>query len=320
MKNFLMMIISTAITTHLTCIGVEAAEQKDVERYYHDEISHIGALPVLVSFDTAATSKAIEIRVRPEGRNRQSEWSIEWLGGCSAWTISVAPNLNSPTEDLKDEGFLITTSRDGEKIASKSLVNGISAGPGANSLLVEWQDTSTDIYFGSDRLQPVYTLTTSLPRSELLIKSNGSMAVEELITEEGKEARNKALTTWTEESISDRMIRAIKPEGIWEFLDRENDPKSARLGGRYSFALIRDNDTYLIIYCNGAEINRSQWRTGMLKGKLMPTKFKGQYNLLWYDSMFTDRGDEGYATIDEESQLLTIYFPILKATLRFTRK
>lgn len=305
------------------------AEVTDLVRHYHDEVTRLDGGPTTISCDSTAATVAIEIRVAPTGRERPSEWGAGWItddGG--RWDLDIVPGTEWTNEEVPK--VIITLRHNHRKVASQTLSKGVAFDNGANTLILEWgrleqgisegYSGSLTVYYGSDYPEEVFNAECGKPNGEVLFTSSRQLSVLDLVVEEGVPASRKAVTDWTPESIAVRLRTAIRPEGMYEYLDRENDPKYVRLGGRYSLALVRDTSGgFLMLYTAGAETNSSQWKPGMIKGRLTPTRFQGQYNLLWYDAVFTDRGDEGYATIDPDTGLLTLYFPILKATLRFVR-
>lgn len=123
------------------------------------------------------------------------------------------------------------------------------------------------------------------------------------------------------------------PTGNWKFLDRDTDARWAVPGGKYLLAIVphegekvpkpsvSDHDTepaFDILYLDGAESNRPRWSAGMIKGHLYTTPFRDHYTLIWYDSFFEDMGDEATADI-ADGAILTLSFPLYKATLRFVK-
>lgn len=306
----------------------------DLVRHYHDEVTRLDGGPTTIRCDSTAVRVAIEIRVAPTGRERPSQWGAGWItddGG--RWDLDIVPGTEWHNEEAPN--VVITLHHNHRKVESRTLSKGVAFDNGANTLILEWESPeqgvsereiseegagSLTVYYGSDYPEEVFVAEGGKPNGEVVLTSSRELSVLDLIVEEGVPASRKAVTDWTPESIAAHLRTAIRPEGMYEYLDRENDPKYVRLGGRYSLALVRDvSGGCLILYTGGAETNASQWKPGMIKGRLTPTRFPGQYNLLWYDAAFTDRGDEGYATIDLDTGLLSLYFPILKATLRFVR-
>lgn len=292
----------------------------DINRHYHDEITRIDGKSSTVRFDSAATTVTLEIRTRPTGRNKPSEWGVFWKSNGQRWDLEVATNSDWRDESIKPPQTTLTLRHNHKKIMESRVPENAVKEAGANSLVVEWDKSLTKVSFGSDYPELIFKTEQSFPDTLVNIHSFNPLDIEDLIVEEGLDPWLKAESGWDNTKINNYLQTSSKPEGIFEYLDRDNDPKHVRLGGRYTLALVRDSSNgYLLLYKEGAETNASKWRTGMVKGKLTPTRFKGQYNLVWYDSGFTDRGDEGYALIDDESNLLTINFPVLKATIRFVR-
>lgn len=138
-------------------------------------------------------------------------------------------------------------------------------------------------------------------------------------------------TDWDERLLNEYFSAADElegPEGVWNYFDRDNDPLWAVPGGTYRLAVVRndgnagDGETgigYDIIYISGAETRASRWRCGMLKGRLRPTRFEGNYDLEWYDSEMVDMGRECYAELTG-SELLTFRFPLFRSSMRFARE
>lgn len=111
--------------------------------------------------------------------------------------------------------------------------------------------------------------------------------------------------------------------GMWQMYDRENDTRYALPGGEYTLACIPDpqvQDGYLLLMAGGAVKCPELWPAGAVKGRLRPTAFKDQYSLEWTTADGSRLQDEAYAQLREDNQLLTLVFPLHRATLRFTRK
>ncbi|MGM9861365.1 MAG: hypothetical protein ACI30W_02095 [Muribaculaceae bacterium] len=123
-------------------------------------------------------------------------------------------------------------------------------------------------------------------------------------------------------SISDRIDITDRHQGYWTYFDRDTDPALASLGGSYELATVPRDDAepgYFIIYLGGARPG-SQWRPGEVKGILTPTIFSHHYDLLWLDAQGRSMTREQSATFDASGALLTLSFPLYKATVRFSRR
>ena len=107
--------------------------------------------------------------------------------------------------------------------------------------------------------------------------------------------------------------------GIYRYLDRENNPKLAVPGGKYTLAILPARDgNYDIIYIEGAKTYKKCWHTGMLKGTLIPTIFTGNYTGTWVDATLKPITDDVYVTL-ENSAILCFKFPVYKSQLRFSK-
>ncbi len=108
--------------------------------------------------------------------------------------------------------------------------------------------------------------------------------------------------------------------GVWEFLDREINEPAVALGGNYRLAVIpTSTDCYEIVYLSGADADSGLWQPGMVKGTLRPTDFQGDYDLTWRDSRGRLHTSELNAALSPEGNLLTLNFPLWRASLRFRR-
>lgn len=117
----------------------------------------------------------------------------------------------------------------------------------------------------------------------------------------------------------------LSPAGVWRYLDRDNDPAWSRPGGKYTLGIVRDEsekDAWTIVYLGGAVTNSDRWNPGMRKGSLKGSGFLRDFNLEWIDAMYGVLGedDECSAALSDDGQILTLRFPLDKATLRFSRQ
>lgn len=107
-------------------------------------------------------------------------------------------------------------------------------------------------------------------------------------------------------------------EGIWRFLDRSTDRTKAQLGGRYSLALVRnDEGGYDIIYLSGA--TEGDWQPLRIRGHLTPNGFVNNFELEWLDSYGVKTPAESYATVDTQEGIMTLVFPLLNSRIRLAR-
>lgn len=108
------------------------------------------------------------------------------------------------------------------------------------------------------------------------------------------------------------------PAGVWEYLDRDTNSRKAMSGGRYRLLIVDRGNWFDIIYLGGAETNSNRWVAGQLKGRLIPTRFEGHYDLEWVDAEGRLIERDAHAGVDRDV-ILSLSFPLLSSTLRFSR-
>ncbi len=108
-------------------------------------------------------------------------------------------------------------------------------------------------------------------------------------------------------------------EGYWQTFDYTLDTDLLRLGGNYRLAIVRDGDRYLLIYLDGAQIDKQKWKSGMLKGELHSSGFPGIWETSWIDASFSPmtKGIKAFTT--DNGTILTIEFPYQESSLRLRR-
>ena len=150
------------------------------------------------------------------------------------------------------------------------------------------------------------------------VASEGESDIRLLVSEYERDDREMLRTSWTGEKLMRHLENSSFPEGIYRYLDRENDPRYARPGGSYTLALVKNTENgYDLIYLSGAQTNSGEWKTGMVKGRLKPTIFAGHYDLVWYDATKKELSSECSADI-EQAAILRLNFPLLKSSMRFS--
>ncbi len=123
----------------------------------------------------------------------------------------------------------------------------------------------------------------------------------------------------------DSLIDAVKSssdpvEGVWTYLDRENERATAVPGGFYTLAALREADgSYSLVYLDGARHQSVLWAPLRVKGRLRPTRFADHYDLEWLDAEGRPVASENHASYDAEAGILALRFPLLNAVMRFSK-
>ncbi|MDE6038329.1 MAG: hypothetical protein K2G05_08715 [Duncaniella sp.] len=245
-------------------------------------------------------------------------------------TINIALRFgNSDFGDLLDRRICVVTVTRGNKELYDKEVSGFHTGAGEyNSLTATLTDDRLIIDGGGSRSSRLceITLDGALTPTETSVWNVGKMHLSVYSTEVCRPPHRAFASGLTRDELDRHFATSSDPvEGYWKYFDRSNDPMFARLGGRYTLAVISrsrlsgaNDDGYDIIYIDGAQTLANSWSPMMLKGTLYPTIFEGHYDLHWIDSTFETITDDISATITEHS-LLTLSFPLLKTTVRFSK-
>lgn len=105
--------------------------------------------------------------------------------------------------------------------------------------------------------------------------------------------------------------------GKWRYLDRDADRERVPAGIDYNIAVVAESDsTYTIIYAGEPD---GGWKSGDIKGRLLPTPFENHFDLEWYDQSGRRYSRDTSADLTVEGQVLKLNFPILGTIVRFRR-
>ncbi|MCH5327074.1 MAG: hypothetical protein J1E29_07725 [Duncaniella sp.] len=259
-----------------------------------------------------------------KGTSKES-WS---LSVCSA-SDTLRAHLqwaNSDFGDFLDRRFTLLTISLGDSILLRKEVDQFSTAPAAfNTICLNYNPDSQhlSIQGGANSLSTIAQLPLPpefLP-SQTSITINGTATLSLFCIETTVPIFGEAQIIYPDiPALASHIALSTDPtEGLWQLLDRDNDPSRARLGGRYSLATIADSDgSYLIILIDGAQVNQQSWSPGMLKGKLKPTIFKNHFDLEWIDAEFKPITTDIYADIIDGA-ILRLSFPLYNTTIRFSK-
>lgn len=287
----------------------------------------------LFELEESPIAYSIEVRAALSKNNEQEEHSSQEWG--IVWNYKTDKDFNYVKivcgnlcyGDFLDQRYadvIIGNCQNGINsiIESKRLYKGVDTSTEYNSLLLEWNNNVAKFFVGNKELKFVTKLDIDNRKGLYGIYTNESLRVMSLVADSKSNLKNKLSTEWTLEKIDNYLIKSNDPkEGYWEYLDRDNNDKKAKIGGRYKFALIREGEDFIILYISGAVTNKSSWKPGMIKGKLKSTIFENHYDLVWYDSMFEPIETDAHADITDDI-ILNLQFPIYESSFRLykTRK
>lgn len=242
--------------------------------------------------------------------------------------VVLSCDNSAPFNDITDQRTMSLkviqrNGTDTRELAHATLSRGVSLEDDMNTLSIDVNEREVKVSIGKDELQEV--VETSLTRSDgplqvgYLVGPGARVAVERAVLTIENEKQVAAKTLWTREALDEYFTVSADPvEGYWKYLDRDMQDQWLRLGGRYTLAVVRSDDGYDIIYIDGAQVKKSLWHEGMLKGHMTKTVFSGNYDATWIDATMEPIEKDVQATI-ENGVILTVSFPVFKSQVRFAK-
>ena len=205
-------------------------------------------------------------------------------------------------------------------------MTGVDLYDGYNVLSVVYDGCETFIYIGNKELFQVAKFDNIYYDDKYkvgyLIGAGSCIELERFVVKTQEQPQFLLQTSWNKYTIDQYILNLENDytiEGYWRYLDRDFNNDKLRLGGEYKLAIIKNNDGgYDIIYCDSAKVNNSQWKCGMLKGRLKCTQFSNTFELEWYDSTMQIMKNETYAQL-QDNDIITLFFPIEKCQIRFIK-
>lgn len=297
---------------------------------YHKQFSLIADSIVYKKIDNNIASVSIEARVKVlQNRERnglsKSSWQLLWNYQSPNDYNYVELTWNNTNYgdilDIRQCVINIVEVNNGNHncLKSVSLERGVNLSTGFNSILLEVEKTKYNVFVGEDNLKYLGSFPIDSIVGECGLSTSVNSFVSYFVIDAEKDIAKTLVTSNNAQTLRLKFESTTSlVEGFWSYLDRDNNPDWARLGGRYRLALVQDGDDYIIIYIGGAETNKKNWHEGMIKGRLKSTIFQNHYDLEWYDSMFDLICEDAYASI--ENSILTLEFPILKTQIRFFKE
>lgn len=212
---------------------------------------------------------------------------------------------------------------DMRELAHATVTRGVSLEDELNTLCVDVDEGNVRVSIGKEELKQVLDAHVVRPSGAVqvgyLVGPGSRIAIERAVLTIDNENQVAARTSWTLEALDDYLAASTDPiEGYWRYLDRDMEEKWLRLGGRYTLAVVRADDGYDLIYIDGAQVKKSLWQPGMLKGHLARTAFSGSYDLTWIDATLEPMGEDAHASI-ENGIILTLSFPVYSSQVRLAR-
>ena len=259
-----------------------------------------------------------------------TQWGIMFNFDEMADYCAVVLNCDNsaPWDDITDRrsmqvSLVQHTGNEQTVLAQATLTKGVSLEDELNTICIDVDERSVKVSIGKDELHQVLEAPVQRPTGPVqvgyLVGPGASLSIERAVLTIDNEQQVAATSTWTLEALDEYLAQSSDPvEGYWHYLDRDMQGDWLRLGGRYSLAVVSKDGGYDLIYIDGAQVKKSLWQPGMIKGHITPTIFSGNYDLTWIDATMEPIGNDAYATI-ENGVLLTLVFPEYKSQVRFAK-
>ena len=260
----------------------------------------------------------------------RSEWGLVFnydeQGNYCAVVLSC--DNNTLFDDITDQRTMLVTlikRQNGESVelTRTTLTKGVSLEDDMNTLCVDVDERNVIVSIGKNELNQVIETSLARPVGAVqvgyLVGPGASVSLERAVLTIDNEKQIATTTQWTREALDEYFANSHDPvEGYWKYLDRDMKDEWLRLGGRYTLAVVRADDGYDLIYIDGAQVKKSQWQTGMLKGHITKTMFTGNYDATWIDATQEPIDKDVQATI-ENGVILTMSFPVFGSQVRFAK-
>ena len=242
--------------------------------------------------------------------------------------VILSCDNSAPYDDITDERTMqvsLIQCQDGKtkQLATTTLSKGVSLEDDLNTVCVDIDGQRVIVSVGKNELLQVLEASVNRPAGSVeagyLVGPGARVSIERAVLTIENEKQIAATTLWTLDTLDEYLARSADPmEGYWKYLDRDMQDEWLRLGGRYTLAVVRADDGYDLIYIDGAQVKKSLWQPGMLKGHITKTAFSGNYDMTWIDATMEPIDEDAYATI-ENGIILTLYFPVFKSQVRFAK-
>lgn len=277
------------------------------------------------SFDAeSGGSVSVDIRARLRGDRPSAGQSRRWWGIAFGRDCRLTVRgYNSAFGEIDDVRSTDVTLTSGDTVVARERRVGLFADGSYNTLTMDvTADGIISVRGGETLSEPLFEARVSHPSGPIGIFTNGTLDVAAAVVETQRPTPPEVTELRDVAALTDSLrVSANYYEGIWESLDRDNDPRYARQGGRYLLATVDNgHGAYDIVYLGGAEVNAPFWRPGMLKGRMKPTIFTDRFDLEWFDSSGKPVTPGDCEAKVEQGAILVVHFPLLKTTLRFSRR
>ena len=270
-----------------------------------------------------AFSESLSYQI-PDGFIKRIELTVKVTGGSNSVSLTTDSGMFSlriegrkanEIDDIHGESYRISLLTGDNQIIAEKTVNPSESSSFPIRLIIDRKRTLSVVTSGQKSIFNYADLGTPVAGSEIILTTDSKSGI----------------------TFSDCNIDVIPPAEfcdmtvqtdsdsnavVWTYLDCTT-PKSGGviIGGKYQLEIQPDSEVeggYIAIYRGGSTIESQSWSDGAIKARLSPTHFDGHFDVEWYDAGRAIVTDEATATFQGDN-LLTIEFPVLESTIRFSR-
>jgi threonine/homoserine/homoserine lactone efflux protein len=209
-------------------------------------------------------------------------------------------------DDIRDSKVMLTANE--ENFDAK----GLNPYDGWNAFRIEIADGDVRLTGGEKTYDKLvdFILPEATDSIGVFIAPGGKLELDYIaITDRGPENRDTGYTaTGKRDSYT----------GVWQILDLSLNEDMLAKGGDYRLQMIATDRGYALLYLDGAEYNKGDWKEGDLKAELTESGIKGIYDVIWYDAAGRALAERGKCQF-EDNRLLTITFPRYEGSARLIK-
>lgn len=239
--------------------------------------------------------------------------------------LEVSPvSKTDPFGDSKIDALSIAVYAlpSGEVLSETVVSEGVDPYKGKNAWRVARVGDLWSVFAGNREYKHILTFNSTLAKSpeiEILPNGKGDISVSELEVSHSSSAK----ATLTEDEILSKLSslgdRGLKLSGLYSLYDYEQDDSYAVLGGNYRLAVVPADEAgfFDLYYLDGAKANSSLWRSGMKKGRILPTSFANIFDVEWCDAEGVWMLHDVQAEYDPLLHTMTVKFPYQNTSMRF---
>ncbi|MDE6308752.1 MAG: hypothetical protein K2L81_01015, partial [Muribaculaceae bacterium] len=255
------------------------------------------------------------------GESRQ-RWGVKWTNGNGVSCRVALSWGNTDFGDFTDRRYLRADIIENDSIVDTHYYyKDVDLYDGPNTLALDFTDGKLGVSVGSRHLADSFTSTQSISIPDSMeVWTVEPLMISSVVARSWPDYAAIYPPQWTYDDLYERIAGTTDPmEAFWSYFDR-NTGETTQIGGRYLLATVACGDGYDIVMVDGARVNQSMWACGTVKGRLLPSIFIDTYTLGWRDATgrWMHRDNDLTATV-ANSSLLTLHFPNIGATLRFSR-